>query len=168
VDLSELIIQTANTDKALAVVWDWARNIFSLLGVASALPVGISWLLSRKNANKKLDLDEKGAEVSEFQAFNAIGASLVSQAHQAMVDAQTAATEAKAEAAAAKREASKYRGEREEMKHEMLSLTESVRKLRDMIKGYVTRTGQPLTEEEQAVFDQTVDPRSLPARRRKR
>lgn len=149
-------------------VWDWTRSIFSLLGPAIGLPGLIALLLSRKQANKKLDLDEKGSDVTEFQALNQVSASIVSQARQAMLDAQAAATAAQKGAASAKAATAKYQSERDEFKVLMERVVDSLRKMRDLFTSYADRTGVPLTEGEKAIFEDTIDPRTLPGRGRGR
>jgi soluble cytochrome b562 len=165
---SELIHTASDPAVTPDMIWEWARSILALLGPAIGLPGLIALLLQRKQANKKLDLDEKGSDITEFQALNTVSASIVQQARQAMLDAQTAATEARTEAAAAKKDANTYRSEREELKGEIDHALDIVRKLRDLFKSYVTRVGVPLTADEQSIFESTVDPGTLPGRRRKR
>jgi len=126
--------------------------VFTILGLVGTFtgPAGIIlWLLGRKGANKKLDLDERGTNLSEFEALKVAYREQADEAKQSAKDAQTAAE--KAQKAAEQAQATATTAARD------LNVTnQKLESLRKLFQSIVKRSNIILSPEEQEIFDNTA------------
>lgn len=131
-------------------IWNGVQRGLLLLVTAGVLPIVIRFFLGKRNANKKLDLEERTVEVTEFTAQTKAYAELAQMSQRAAKAAEDAA-------AIARGEAQKAATEREHMRADMVRVVDKFRQLRDLFKSYVARVGIPLTADEQKIFEDTQD-----------
>lgn len=152
---------------------DITSNIIGIIGGICSLVFGtpaiVLFFLNRKNANKKLEIEEGGLSVTQFTAQTAAYQDLLNRANRALSEANTKLEESVSELA-------QYKGERETLmaqvqtqgeeieklkradsdKGDELALTnDKLEKLRKLFTSYVDRVGIPLTTEEQEIFEMT-------------
>lgn len=151
--------------------------ICGILGVALGAPAIILWLLNRRNANKKLQLDEGALDVSVFDTQTKAYQDLLDRANLATLNAQAETLKAQEATEKALAELATYKEERESLMRKVTKLersdrnkntalkntnealkvtNEKLEKLRELFQSVVTRTGIVLTKEEQSIYDDTV------------
>lgn len=135
--------------------WGVAQTVISLAAVAIGLPSIILWLLNRKNANKKLDIEEGGLDVSVFAEQRQAYSDLLRASQEATAKATVAASSAQAAADAALAEAAAYKQERETLVDTVREQGDKLERLRKLFQSYVERVGVPLTEDELEEFEAT-------------
>lgn len=121
----------------LGIMPDWVGDTLSVLGPALGLPAIISIILTRRNANRKLQVEEGGLKVSEFEAL------------------RTAYREDRLEAEAT---ADTLRNEINGLRDDLDAFREMVRSLRSLFQRVVTRAEVTLTAGEQREFEATRPP----------
>jgi len=126
-------------------------DILSLIAVAIGLPGIILFFLNRKGANRKLNVEEGGLTVSQFNAALPAYKDLLDRAND---DRQAAIDELAA-----------YKTEREGFKTEIERLGEDIRTIRGLFTRVVERSNITLTHEEQQVFESTKPTRRRPVTR---
>lgn len=153
----------------------WQQILLALL--AGSVPGVILFYLNRKGANKKLQLEEGGLTVTQFQAQTLAYQDLLDRSNSALTEANNKLNTSNAKLEEAVAELATYRAEREKLMGEVerqgreivhlqkadtdkvaeLEKTNSkLERLRALFLSYVARTGIPLTLEEKAVFDDTI------------
>lgn len=76
---------------------DWFGDTLTVIAVVLGLPGIILWVLNRKQVNRKLEVEEGGLTVSQFNAALPAYKDLLDRADNAAAKAQTEATDAKRE-----------------------------------------------------------------------
>ena len=132
----------------MSTIWSVIVSILSLVGIGTAVPAIILFLLQRRNANKKLEIEEDTLSVNVFNAQT--------KAYQDLLDRADRTTQA------ALAELKTYQAERKEilkkvdMQNEVLELTNTnLQKIRTLFQAVVKRSNIVLTPAEQKVFDET-------------
>lgn len=124
----------------------WETIITSIL--AASVPAFILWLLSRKKEDKRFNLDTKQVENNIFDSVSTRLENLLSRA-----DAQLKAQGEKLEKALERIDSLEKDRKREQDLNR--TLNRKLDKLRNLLRSYTQRSGIPLTDEEQAIFDET-------------
>lgn len=151
---------------------EWWQTLLQIVAVpllVATVPVAILFLLQRKGANKKLELDAGSLDLTKFEALNKTYQDLLDRAQADAAANGKAAKEALAELA-------NYQKEREELMEtvrkqgqqierlegsdsrktsELADTRDKLERLRSLFTAYVARTGIPMTPEEQAIFEDT-------------
>jgi len=143
----------------------------SILG-SGAFVTLLNWLLSRKDADKKLNLDEVRTDTDVFSEQRQAYQDLLNRAENSVATAELARDEAV-------KQASSYKKERAELLETVKSLTQKVdelqradqaregkfQKLIRVFQGYVLRVGVPLTTVEWDDVDDTIPSSMLKIKR---
>ena len=124
-----------------AINWQTVGLAVLLALIAAAVPVTLSAMLGRKNANKKLELDQTTVMLS--------GSESQIRAYQDLLDRANAAV-SKAEALNAD-----LSGRVQKLEDEKESSTSQIKTLRNLFSQVVKRSNITLTPEEQEAFDST-------------
>jgi predicted nucleic acid-binding Zn-ribbon protein len=149
--------------------WQTALQIVVVPLLVASVPVALLFILQRRGANKKLEIEEGGLTVTQFNAQTL--------AYQDLLDrAGVRETNALAQLADAVKELAQYKEERvalmaqveeqgrkidrleraDDTKSEELADTrKKLETLRALFETYVARTGIPMTSEEQRIFEDT-------------
>lgn len=147
----------------------WWQTILLTL-ITASVPAVISWVLRRKGANKRLELEEGSLSVSQFNAQTTAYQDLLDRANKALADANKTAVGLADELKTYKSEREslvdtvKKQGTKIELLQEadnektdaLIRTNGKLETLRGLFLSYVTRTGIPLTMQEQAIFDDTL------------
>jgi uncharacterized coiled-coil DUF342 family protein len=119
--------------------------------------------LNRKNANKKLEIEEGGLSVNQFTAQTNAYKDLLDRANAELRESVDSLREYKAERTDLMARVEKqgreieYLKSSDESKSEELSDTRAkLEKLRALFETYVERTGIPMTPEEKSIFEDTL------------
>lgn len=137
---------------------EWWQTL--LIGVAGgSVPIMLGAALSRRGANKKLEIDEGHLSIAQFE--------VASKAYQDLLDRAAKTIE----------DLEKYKDEREELlstvkdqglkiehleaadreKTKELEITnDKLDTVRQLFERYLARSGVPLTEDEREIFEQTM------------
>lgn len=139
----------------------WATLLLAL--VTGSVPGVILFILQRRGANKKLELEEGSLGVSQFNAQTSAYQDLLDRANAAVTEARNETKKYRAEREALQRQVTEMREEIDKLKtsddqkgQELLRTNNKLERLRALFLSYVKRTSIPLTEEEQSVFDDTM------------
>lgn len=130
-------------------VFEMLQAASSVLGFPAIIVALLLFLLNRKGANKKLSLDERNTNVTEFDAKLKAYQDLLDRSNEAGAEALLSVIELK-ERVNALEEADTAKS------HEIDSANKKIELLRKQFTSYIERTGVPLTPEEQEIFDMTV------------
>jgi chemotaxis response regulator CheB len=139
-------------------------EIFQSLGLGSvpaAIAMVIVILLQRKGANKKLQIEETGADTNQFD--------VITKKYQQIADnwQKTAETAQKAtETALAELE--KHKEDRETISGKLEETNTKLDQIRTLFKQVMKRSNIVLTPEEQEIFDSTTPSREIKTRVRSR
>jgi septal ring factor EnvC (AmiA/AmiB activator) len=136
----------------LSFLPSWVSDIMLILAFIAG-PTGLIWgFLQRKDANRKLVVEEGGLEVDQFEAQR--------QAFNDLLREQREITaRALAELADTRKELSESRDQRKEMADDIEDLRSMLIQTRDLFKRVVARSNIVLTPDEQREFDATKPPR---------
>jgi hypothetical protein len=126
----------------------WVGDLSSILGVPAIVIAVLMWALGRRDANRKLDVDEGALKRSEFDSFT---------------EAQNKALEgARKEAHDAKIEADEISDRLDLMDELYDQMREAIHTLRSLMRRILSKTKYEMTPAEQAEFDSTKPPRRPP------
>lgn len=138
-------------DLFLGVFPAWVGDLLSILGLPAILLVAVTFLLNKKQANRKLNVDEGTLKRSEFDSFT---------------EAQNKALEgARKEAQDAKDESDANADRLDVMDDLYDGMRDIVFRLRTLFQKVVKNTGYTMTKEDLAEFEAT---KPLPRPPRKR
>lgn len=135
--------------------WEIVRVIVEVTAISVGLPTIIAWFLNRKGANKKLQIEAGGLEVSEFQAMREAFNDLLREQKEAAKNAQTAATAAQKAADDAILEIKNYRAERQKLLDTVQDQGAKLDRLRTLFMRVIRRNSIELTEAERHEFEST-------------
>ena len=135
--------------------WEIIRTIVEVAAISVGLPTIIAWFLNRKGANKKLQIEAGGLEVTEFQAMREAFNDLLREQKEAAKNAQTAATAAQKAADDAILEIKNYRAERQKLLDTVQDQGAKLDRLRTLFMRVIRRNSIELTEAEQHEFEST-------------
>lgn len=129
-------------------IGEWVFLILSLLSLPVIIPFYVKHILTKKGADKALDLEEEKTDSSVYAAQTDTWQKLVKETRDAADRANASTQEALQQIESLKNE------------RKILSLTleeqnEKIEKLRKLFLGYVSRTGIVMTDEEYRVFEAT-------------
>jgi len=150
-------------------VFQLLGTVGGVLGLSAAVPTIILFLLGRKGANKKLEIEQGALTVDQFNAALPAYKDLLNRADAAAKVANDAAAVSQLAARSALDELQTYKAERESILSEVKELRQAkedqgeeltktnsnLEKLRALFTSYVARVGIPLTREEEAIFEDT-------------
>lgn len=120
---------------------NWVGDVASILSLPAILVAIVTWLLGRKDANRKLIVEEGSLKKSEFDSFT---------------EAQNAALNAaRAEASAAKREADEANDRLDLMDDLYDGMREAIHRLRSLVRKVVANASYQMTKDELAEFEAT-------------
>lgn len=139
--------------------WVAVFGIFGIIGGLLGIPGIIAWMLGRKDANKKLEIEEGGLNVTQFNSIinSYKGIAEAAEASAASAKESAAMSQAAAEAALA------------QLKENQVEVTELRSKLstvRDLFTSVLKRNGITMTAEELKLFEETSPAWRRPARRK--
>lgn len=123
-------------------------NIMALIGTALGVPGIITILLQRKGANKKLDIEEGGLEVTQFSA-------IIEGYKQLLADESSRRADQTKAIAELRGEMNDIRKKEREYERTTRDLYDKLSKLRGLMLRYVKRTGIDMTAAELDEFEQT-------------
>jgi predicted nucleic acid-binding Zn-ribbon protein len=152
--------------------------IGGLVAVVFGTPSIILFLLNRKNANKKLELEEGTLGVAQFEAQTNAYKDLLNRANKSLDESNATSRGYAAELKSYKEEREtlmatvKKQGEEigelkqadEDKSSELADTRQKLERLRSLFLAYVDRTGIPMTLEEKKIFEDTL-PKELFRRR---
>ena len=119
----------------------WVSDIMLILAFIAG-PTGVIWgILQRKDANRKLLVEEGDHDISEFESLTATYKDLLTRANQAT---DNAVAEVKASVI-----------QRQNMQGEIDELRDSVHDVRGLMRDVLRKHNIQLTPAEQARFDAT-------------
>lgn len=130
-------------------------SVVALAFGSGAVPGVILFLLNRRGANKKLEIEEGGLGVNVFEAQTTAYENLLNRQTQATNDALTELGKYKAERTSILEKVEKLERADEDRSQELRSTNTKLETLRALFQQYVNRTGIPLTPEEQLIFEET-------------
>lgn len=145
--LVELLADAPEPDLWLGVLPKWVGDLFALAGPVLGIPAIILFLLGKNNANRSLQVDESGAEVSEFEALRK-----AYKEDKAEAEAKRIAAELKSEGVS---------NELASVHEEVNELRSDVGILRRLITSLVRRNRITMTDDERRDFEATK-PRGRP------
>lgn len=127
----------------------WVSDAMLILAFIAG-PTGVIWgILQRKDANRKLLVEESDHDISEFESLTATYKDLLDRANKAtdaaVAEVKTSVTQ------------------RHQMQGEIDELRESIHDLRGLMRDVLRKHSIQLTQEEQARFDATKPKRRRPA-----
>jgi hypothetical protein len=126
----------------------WVGDLSSVLGVPAIVIAVLMWALGRRDANRKLDVDEGALKRSEFDSFT---------------EAQNKALEgARKESHDAKVEADGVSDRLDLMDELYDQMREAIDTLRSLMRRILAKTKYEMTPEEKAEFESTKPPRRPP------
>lgn len=126
----------------------WVGDTISLVSLAIGAPALILWLLGRKDANRKLNVEEGGLTVDQFNA--------ALPAYQGLLtDVRAELATSKAETATVVAQLEEAEGVIEDVRDEVYVLHNSVIKLRELISRLISKHHFVLTPEELDELEQT-------------
>jgi oligoendopeptidase F len=117
----------------------WVSVVLAL--IAAAVPVTLGALLGRKNANKKLQLDETTVMLSGTNTQMAMYKDLLDRANAAVTKAESLNQE--------------YETRLNELEEQKAEQDWQITTLRNLFQKVVNRSNIQLTKEEQSIFDST-------------
>lgn len=133
-------------------IWDVASGIVSLVAVITGLPTIILFALQRKNANKKLEIDEGGLSVTQFNSLTA--------AYQDQLDRCSERTKTmRSELDEMQKQIDEVRDSESNVVRLLAETSRKLDRVRKLFLKYVNRAGIPMTQEEQQEFERTAPPR---------
>lgn len=115
----------------------WVGDLLSIAGPALGLPAIVSIILTRRNANRKLEVEEGGLKVSEFEALRAAY---------------------KQDRQEAEAENDRLHRDIDALRDDLDHFRDILRSLRSLFQRVVIRTNVTLTAEEQREFEATRPP----------
>lgn len=131
---------------------DWIVDLSSILGLPAIVIAVLMWALGRRDANRKLIVEEGTLKRSEFDSFT---------------EAQNRALEAaRAEARAAKVEADEISDRLDVMDELYDQMREAIHTLRSLLRRILTKTKYVMTDDERHEFEITKPPSRPPRVRR--
>jgi hypothetical protein len=135
----------ASSDLFLGVLPDWVGQFLSVLGAPAILLAIVVFILGRKQANRKLDVDEGTLKRSEFDSFT---------------EAQnTALADARSQASNAQNTANSANDRLDVMDDMYDQMRDSINWLRTFVKKLLSQpTAYKMTPEESRQFDMTKPP----------
>lgn len=120
-----------------------------LLGTAIGIPGIILWLLNRKDANKKLEIEVDAMSLSKFNSLLEGYEKRLVRSDADIADLQRISDK--------QNEAIKDLQERDIAKQKDLDITNGrLQRVRELFLAYVRRVGHPMTPEETQVFEETA------------
>src|SRR5690606_13844820 len=120
---------------------EWVGNLSSILGLPAIVIAVLTWLLGRRDANRRLVVEEGTLKKSEFDSFT---------------EAQSKALErAEKEAKDAKQEADEANDRLDVMDELYEQMRESIHRLRSLVRRVIQKTEYVMTPEERAEFEST-------------
>lgn len=131
---------------------DWIGDLLSVLGLPAVILAFIVWLLGRRDANRRLTVDEGTLKKSEFDSFTE------AQREQLKISQQ--------EAKDAKAEADDNADRVDTLEDLYDNMRDVIHRLRNLFRKVVAKTGYTMTAEEIAEFEATK-PLPRPPRARK-
>lgn len=134
-----LLVAAADPDPG--IIPRWIIDLIVVIGALIGLPSIITWFLNRRGANRKLQVEESGADVSEFQALR-------TAYREDKAAAEKERDEARAETGA-------IRVELGEMHEEVDELRDALTRLRRLFSGVLRRNNYKMTPSEQREFEAT-------------
>jgi predicted nucleic acid-binding Zn-ribbon protein len=151
---------------------EWWQTTLIAGGVSllvGTVPGVIFFVLNRKGANKKLEIEEGGLTVNQFDVQTKAYQDLLDRANKNAAASEQALKEALAELETYKSERvklmdrvreqgekiAKLEGAADDTSHELADTRNKLDKLRKLFTDVMARTGIQLTPEEQAVFEET-------------
>lgn len=135
--------------------WEIIRTIVEVAAISVGLPTIIAWFLNRKGANKKLQIEAGGLEVTEFQAMREAFNDLLREQKEATASAQKAAAAAQTAADNAITEIANYKAERQKLLDTVEEQGTKLDRLRTLFMRVIRRNSIELTEAEQLEFEST-------------
>lgn len=130
-------------------------SILTLALGSSAIPIIISALLGRKGANKKLQIEEGGLTVDQFNAALPAYKDLLDRADRDRDEAIEKLGKYESERIELLDRVRRLERADTEKTTELEITSRALETLRKLFQTYVDRTGIPLTTQEQAVFENT-------------
>jgi predicted component of type VI protein secretion system len=128
----------------------WVGDLSSILGIPAIVIAVLMWALGRRDANRKLIVEEGSLKKSEFDSFTAAQ-------NIALSDARKEAAEAKAEVDAL--------GDRLDLMDSLYDqMRETIMWLRTFVRKLVARTSYTMDPDEAAEFEMTKPPPRPPRR----
>lgn len=123
---------------------DWVGDLSSILGIPAIVITVLMWALGRRDANRKLVVDEGALKRSEFDSFT---------------EAQNKALEgARKDASEAKHEADEISDRIDIMDELYDQMRDSIHTLRGLMRRILAKTRYEMTLEEKAEFESTKPP----------
>lgn len=132
------------------------QTIASIGAVLLSPPAIILFFLNRKNANKKLDLDEGALDVSVFSEQRAAFKELLDEARAATRAAEDTSAAALHELAQYKKDREKMNDRIRDQEKQIRGLTNKLKSLRALFQRILLSYSITLTDEEIAEFDKTA------------
>lgn len=133
-------------------IFEWVRNIATLLALISGPPSIILWALNRKGANKKLEIEEGGLGV---QQFNALMSGYKDQLDRAGSEIKTLQTDRDRLA----EEVVEIKRTQSADQRLFRATARKLERVRRLFLRYSRRVGIPMTLEEQREFEMTAPPK---------
>lgn len=128
----------------LGVLPQWIGDILSVLGLPAILLAVVLFLLNRKDANRKLEVEEGSLKRSEFDSITNEYSELYKTA-----DARATAAESKADSAMSRVG---------ELNDEVVDLRDMIHQLRSLFRRVLNRNNIQMTSAEQEEFDRIKPP----------
>lgn len=116
--------------------------------IAAVVPTTLVWFLSRKREDRKFSLETKQVEATVFDSISGRLEAMLTRA-----DEQLKAQGEKLDRALER--IGSLEQDREAERQRNRTLNSKLDKLRNLLRSYTMRVGIPLTDEEQAIFDET-------------
>ena len=138
------MLAAAEPDLFLGVFPAWVGDLLSILGAPAILLAIVVWVLGRRDANRRLEVDEGTLKKTEFDSFTA---------------AQTTALED------ARNEADKANDRLDIMDDLYDQMRDSINWLRGFVKKITASGTYSLTADEKVEFEKTKPPARPPRRR---
>lgn len=135
----------------LGLLPDWVGDLLTIVAVAVGLPGLLLWVLGRKDANRKLNVEEGTLKKSEFDSI---------------VEAQNGTIEGLRAELREVREENKEALDRLDLMDEVYeTMRDGMHRLRGLVRQMVRATNYTMTPEQQHEFDMTKPPPRPPRRR---
>lgn len=145
-------------------------SIFQSLGLGS-IPAGVMGLililLNRKNANKKLEIEETGADVNQFDVITKKYQQIADNWEKTAESAQKATEAAEKATKLALTELQKHKADRESISDKLQETNTKLDQIRRLFTSVMKRSNIILSPQEQEIFDATVPSKEIKSRVRK-
>lgn len=149
--------------------WQVLLQIVVVPLLVASVPVALLFILQRRGANKKLEIEEGGLTVTQFNAQTSAYQDLLDRANASLKASNDNLAASVAELETYKSERIRLMAKVEEQgrkierleraddakSSELAETRHKLETLRTLFESYVARTGIPMTPEEQRIFEDT-------------